>query len=241
MMFCLFHFKLYSKLSLKKFKKKTKKSSNSRRKRVLSEVEKDGEEANVNEDELEEMQEKILAAKFEQKMKKRSKGLTATTEEGLEDVEEEAEVGIGTEFTEQTSTTALDRARERFVEEQLERVRRGEEVQSSVNVELTASKSDGKFVSGGFVMPESGSTQWIANNRAVPEVELNEEDTQRQYEETLKALEEQRRRDAEGREVPQPKKIESFHALGFAKGNRKYADSDDASVKLFKKQFRHRI
>lgn len=48
-------------------------------------------------------------------MKKRSKGLAVNEQQHQRDqgLEQDQDVGIGTEFMEQTSTTELDKARER--------------------------------------------------------------------------------------------------------------------------------
>jgi hypothetical protein len=63
--------------------------------------------------EHEDAADKVAAAKLEQKMKKRTKGLVAVNEEREVLEDKDTDVGIGTEFMEQTSTTELDKARER--------------------------------------------------------------------------------------------------------------------------------
>ena len=208
----------FQPLSFCKFRK-AKRTRHSRKKPRGDREEEDSEEA-------EEVHEAILAAKFEQKMKKRTKGLVATTE-GAEEEEEHKDAHdmmVGTAFTEQTTTTELDRAREKFVQEQIERIREGKEPLAPSEPVLQAIPKtstlpdNSRFVSGGIQMPDARFSEpaFVQTARVVPEVEIR--GAEEQYQEVKKALEEQKRRDAERgheKETKEPRIIHNYNALRF--------------------------
>jgi hypothetical protein len=181
------------------FRKKAKRTNVRRKKQ-------DGEQEDDDEGEAFDVSEKIMGAKFDQKLRKRVKGLTVTDMgTGTSTVQEKEEV-IGTEFTEQSNTTELDRAREMFVEEQIGRIRRGEAPEMPVISTPAPTTDDPKFVSGGFQLPSeqqviasrwAGSTKqvfysslvcfcFIYNIWKVPEIELPRAEAEKQYEYTKK-------------------------------------------------------
>jgi hypothetical protein len=128
---------------------------------------------------------------------------------------------IGTEFTEQSTTTELDKARELFVEEQIERMRRGEQPELPAPSPLVATTGDPKFVSGGFQMPvESVPSRWIGSAKTVPEIELPKAELQRQYEYTKRVMEEERAKElarAEEREDPARRVVYNYNSVAFAR------------------------
>ena len=201
------------------FRKKAKRASNVRRKKG------EGEEHHVDGEEEEEaadVSEKILGAKFEQKMRKRVKGLAVTdVGTGGSSVVEQTEV-IGTEFTEQSNTTELDRAREQFVDEQIARIRRGEEPVMPTITPLAPTTDNPKFVSGGFHLPDAevAASRWAGSTKQVPEIELPKAEAERQYEYTKRVMEEQRRlkeaRDAaQNQDGQQQRVVYNFNAVAF--------------------------
>jgi len=121
------------------------------------------------------VQERIIAAKFDQKMRKRAKGLSATSNALI--VTDDTTGGkdvVGYEFTEQSTTSALDEAREAFVQEQIERIRRGEEPVVRKTPVVVGAQIDGgsKFVSAGFGEPASSSSPQQSLGRDVAEIAL---------------------------------------------------------------------
>jgi hypothetical protein len=208
---------------------------------------------NQGSDEDDDCDSKIVAARLEQRMKKRAKGLHATVEvaESVDAlVEAEKEIaGIGTEFTEQTSTTELDRARERYVEEQLERVRRGEEplapfpktqVGDLTTIAPAAPTTD-RFVSES---QQQQSTLWASTSRVVPEVDLPGDEARKQYDDTKRIMELARARDQQQPAAPaylehEHRAIHNYNALAFSRPQKPMTDA--ASRKKFIEQNRHRF
>lgn len=199
------------------FRKKVKRASNVRRKKHDDDV----EEKNDEEDALD-VSEKILGAKFEQKMRKRAKGLAVTDSAGGAAVVEQTEV-IGTEFTEQSNTTELDRAREQFVEEQIARIRRGEAPLQPTVTTLAPTTDNPKFVSGGFHLPDAevAASRWAGSTKQVPEIELPKAEAERQYAYTKQVMEEQRRKqeqlEAQQHEDKERRVVYNFNALAFGR------------------------
>jgi hypothetical protein len=202
------------------FRKKAKRAGNVRRKKQEGD---DGKQEPENEEEEElDVNEKILGAKFEQKMRKRAKGLAVTDSAGATAVVEQTEV-IGTEFTEQSNTTELDRAREQFVEEQIARIRRGEQPLQPPVATLAPTTDNPKFVSGGFHLPDAevAASRWAGSTKQVPEIELPKAEAERQYAYTKQVMEEQRRKqeqlDAQKEEEKERRVVYNFNAVAFGK------------------------
>ncbi len=125
---------------------------------------------------------------------------------------------IGTEFTEQSTTTELDKAREQFVEEQITRIRRGEAPELPAPAALVPTTGDPKFVSGGFQMPvEKVPARWLGSAKTVPEVELPKAELDKQYEFTKRVMEEERAREeeAKGQERTVRRVVYNFNAIAF--------------------------
>lgn len=195
--------------------RKSKRQSHSRRRGRNHDEEEEEEDA-------EEIEDRILSAKFEQKLKKRSKGLVAATEGVIEEEKEEEEgvPEVGYAFMKQSTTTDLDRARERFVEEQIERIRNGLE---PIVPTPAAPEGDSKFVSGGFQVPDSRmlDSKFVGSSRMVPEIDLDGSDAQRQYDQMKELLEERRRLDEiaklsePSKEKAEPVRIVNYNAQSF--------------------------
>ncbi len=131
-------------------------------------------------------------------------------------------MGIGTEFTEQTSTTDLDRARERYVEEQLQRIRRGEEPTAPFPKKegsaVGLGNASDRFV-GEEKPAEANASHWISASRQVPEVDLGGPEAKAQYEETARVMalaKEQERLRATPLPMNPPERIvHNYNALAF--------------------------
>lgn len=109
----------------------------------------------------------------------------------------------------------------RFIEEQLERVRRGELVSDpfpkkpalSPSPGLSGAASANRFVPATVEKSESNASHWIATSRVVPEVDISGPEFQRQLEATKKAIAEHKQRPAEA--APEERVIHNYNAINF--------------------------
>lgn len=190
------------------------------------------------------VEDRISATKMEQRLKRRAKGLQAVQDESgdaREGATRDDELDIGTAFMEQTSTTELDRARERYVEEQLERLRRGEApvAWSSLHPMAAVGGSD-RFVRSKEEALENSTC--VTASRVVPEVDIQAEEARLQYEATARVLEEARARDAARAAAGPPmadRVVHNFNAVAFDRTQP--PTNDTVSRRRFIEHNKHRM
>lgn len=105
----------------------------------------------------------------------------------------------------------------RFIQEQLERARRGEAVAELFPKKsaTTASASDRFVPAVVSEKSESNASHWIASSRVVPEVDISGPEFQRQFEATKKAMEAHKHRQAPEAVAPEERVIHNYNAINF--------------------------
>jgi hypothetical protein len=123
---------------------------------------------------------------------------------------------------EQSTSTELDKARERFVEAQMMRIRQGQgkgkngffffffffflffvvDILNSKEPLLPPPESS-RFVSSGFSLPASQS---VGSSKMVPEIDIPELEKKQQFEETKRLMEEKQRLDEQNNAAESEKK-----------------------------------
>ena len=154
------------------------------------------------EEEQEQVLEQLEVKKLEQRLRKKGKGLGASTldasQEAAQVSSQEGELqGV---FEGETHRTALDEAMESFIQEQIERKRRGEELQVAQHQEEAPQQQQQQQVAEKAEAPSViGTRNWAARTQhVVQEVDLGDAERERAERATLEAVQ---RAEAEGREL----------------------------------------